>query len=170
MSSITVNDVHYGVLTIDVSAERGVVEVSGEQVPTVVIRRSPDAEASKYIPIGTRNATHLSMSVGGVAAELRPGKGRLTRRSYRIELTVAGTEYKSTPGPDEDAVLSRDGVKLGSFELDEADGEFTVHWLTEGDEVQPSDAAIGYALSAAFRTRTTGIISLLANGSESVPW
>jgi hypothetical protein len=73
----TVDDAYYDELRIRTNAERGVVEVSGEQVPTVVIQRSSDAELNKFVPIGTRKADHLTMSVDGVEAELRPGPGKL---------------------------------------------------------------------------------------------
>jgi hypothetical protein len=165
----TVDDVYYDELKIRTNAEHGVVEVSGEQVPTVVIQRSSDAELNKYVPIGTRKADHLTMSVDGVDAELRPGPGKLTRGSYRVDLTLAGTHYRFTPDDDDSAQLRRDGATIASFSMDDADGEFTVHWQAERDDSQPADAAIGYALSVAFRTGAMGIFSVLLNGSEDVP-
>jgi hypothetical protein len=165
----TIDDGHYGELTIHTSTERGVVEVSGNQVPTVVLQRSSDAELNKFVPIGTRNADHLTMSVDGDEADLRPGPGKLTRRSYRVELTLAGTHYEFTPDDDDDTQLRRNGATIASFSMD-VDGKFTVHWQTERDDSQPADAAIGYALSAAFRTGAKGIFSVLLNGSENVPW
>ncbi|AXB41593.1 hypothetical protein [Amycolatopsis albispora] len=161
-----VDDEHYGELTIRTSDERDVVEVSGVRVPTVVLRRSPGVEPNKFVPIGTRKARHLTMTVNGTGAELRPGPGRLTRRSYRIELTLAGTHYKFTPDINDDMLLTRDGTKIASFTLND-DGEFFVHWDSDG--AQPADAAIGYALSAAFGTSTTGIFTVLLHGSENLP-
>lgn len=147
--------------------ERDLVEASGERIPTVAIRRAPDAELNKFVPIGTRKAAQLTMTVDGAEADLRPGPGKLTRRSYRIELSLADAHYTFTPDADDDMRLARGGNDLASFSMTD-DGEFEVHWRAEHS--QPADAAIGYALSAAFRTRTTGIFSLLLNGSESVPW
>ncbi|MGC7098152.1 hypothetical protein ACPZ19_26060 [Amycolatopsis lurida] len=92
-----VDDAYYGELTIHTSAERDQVEVSGKRVPTVVIRRSPDAEPNKFVPIGTRKAAHLTMTVDGAEADLRPGRGKLTRRSYRVDLTLEDTHYAFTP-------------------------------------------------------------------------
>jgi hypothetical protein len=164
----TVDDAYYDELKIRTNAERGVVEVSGEQVPTVVIQRSSDAELNKFVPIGTRKAGHLTMSVDGVEAELRPGPGKLTRGSYRVELTLAGTHYRFTPDDDDSTQLRRDGATIASFSMD-GEGKFTVHWQAERDDSQPADAAIGYALSVAFRTGALGIFSVLLNGSENVP-
>jgi hypothetical protein len=164
----TVDDAYYDELKISTDAERGVVEVSGEQVPTVVIQRSPDAEPNMFVPIGTRKADHLTMSVDGVEAELRPGPGKLTRGSYRVDLTLAGTHYRFTPDSDDDTQLRRDGAEIASFSMD-GEGKFAVHWRAGRDDSQPADAAIGYALSVAFRTGAMGIFSVLLNGSENVP-
>lgn len=168
ISTRTVDDEYYDALTIRTSNERGMVEVSGKQVPTVVIQRSPAAELNEYVPIGTRNADHLTMSVDGVEAELRPGPGKLTRGSYRVELTLAGTHYKFTPDSDDDTLLKRDGIPTASFSMD-GEGTFAVYWQADRDDSQPADAAIGYALSVAFRTGALGIFSVLLNGSENVP-
>ncbi|CAM4102766.1 hypothetical protein KIPE111705_40410 [Kibdelosporangium persicum] len=168
-STRTVDDAYYDELTIRTNAEQGVVEVSGKQVPTVVLRRSPDAELNKFVPIGSRNADHLTMSVDGVEAELRPGPGKLTRRSHRVELTLAGTRYEFTPDDDDATQLRRNGATIASFHMDD-DGKFTVHWLAERDDSQPADAAIGYALSVGFRTGAKGVFTVLLNGSENVPW
>lgn len=51
----TLDDTYYGELTIRTSAERRAVEVSGEQVPTVVIQRSQDAELNRFVPIRSCN-------------------------------------------------------------------------------------------------------------------
>ena len=164
----TVDDAYHGELKIRTDAERGVVEVSGEQVPTAVIERSPDAELNEFVPIGTRNADHLTMSVDGVEAELRPGPGKLTRGSYRVDLTVDGTRYRFTPDDDDYTQLKRGGAKIASFWMD-GEGKFTVHWHAERDDLRPADAAIGYALSVAFRTGALGILDVLLHGSENVP-
>jgi hypothetical protein len=169
-STRIIDDAYYGELKICLSAERGVVEVSGEQIPTVIIERSSDAELNKFVPIGTREAAHLTVSVDGIEDDLRLGPGKLTRGSYRVELTFAGAHYKFMPDSADATQLWRDGAKIASFSLDDADGTFVVHWQTDRDDSQPADAALGYALSAAFRTGATGIFSLLLNGSENVPW
>ncbi|OLF07057.1 hypothetical protein [Actinophytocola xanthii] len=166
--SRTVDDAYYGELAIRTDAARGVVEVSGERVPAVVIQRAADAELTAFVPIGTRKAEHLTMSVGGVEAELRPGRGKLTRGSYRVDVTLTGTHYRFMPDDDHDTQLTRDGATIASFSM-AGDGTFTVYWQAEPDDAQPADAAIGYALSVAFRTGALGIFSVLLNGSENVP-
>lgn len=167
----TVNDDYYGALTILTDAERGTVEVAGEQVPTVVIQRSPRVEPNASVPIGTREAAHLTATIDGVDAELRPGKGKLTRASHRVVLALADTHYSFVPDSDDTTQLRRDSTKLASFELLDVKGgdEFIVRWLVERDDTRPGDAAIGYALSVAFRTGAVGIITVLTNGSENVP-
>ncbi|ROS44140.1 hypothetical protein [Amycolatopsis thermoflava] len=83
-------------------------------------------------------------------------------------MTLAGTHYRFTPDSDDYTLLKRDGAKIASFGLDTA-GKFTVFWQARREDSRPADAAIGYALSTAFRTGALGIFTVLLNGSENVP-
>lgn len=165
----TVDDAFYDELTIHTSDESGVIEVSGEHVPTVTIKRSPDAALNKFVPIGSRAASDLAMTVAGVEADLLSGKAAWTRGSYRVELTHAGTHYKFTPNSITTTQLIRDGANIVEFSMDDEDGDFLVQWLAKREDSQPADAAIGYALSVAFRTGAMGFFSLLINAAETMP-
>lgn len=165
----TLDDAYYDELKIRTCDESGVVEVSGEQVPTVTIQRSPDAALNQYVPIGTRDASQLTMTVDGIEAELRPGPGKWTRGSYMVELTLAGTYYKFVPNSIATTQLRRNGAKIAEFSMGDDEGDFLMQWLQKRDDSQPADAAIGYALSVAFRTGALGFFSLLVNGTEVLP-
>jgi hypothetical protein len=153
-----INDTFYGELRLD--ARDGVLDVSGDQVPTVIITRSPEAECKTIAPIGTRVATSLSVTVDGVEAELLPGKAAWTRHSHRVDLTHAGTGYALVPNSAITSRLIRDGATIAEFCLVD-DGEFVVRWLTAADDARPADAAIGYVLSVAFGTGAERFLSLL---------
>jgi hypothetical protein len=86
----------------------------------------------------------------------------------RPSCDLARENFRFTPDDDDSTRLRRDGATIASFSMD-GEGKFTVHWQAERDDSQPADAAIGYALSVAFRTGAMGIFSVLLNGSENVP-
>ncbi|MFC5286494.1 hypothetical protein ACFPM7_05475 [Actinokineospora guangxiensis] len=165
-ASRTVDDAFYDGLSIRTDDTEGVVEVSGPRIPTVTIRRSPDAAVDRFVPIGTRQAGELVMTVAGVAADLRPGKGKLTRASYGVDLVVAGTRYRFAPNSVATSRLVRAGRKVFELSMGDEDGDFLVQWLINRDDTEGADAAIGYALSVAFRTGAMGLFTLLLNGAD----
>ncbi|MFB7172165.1 hypothetical protein ACFCYM_15235 [Streptomyces sp. NPDC056254] len=142
----TAEDPHFGTVTVELDHEAGTLVVDGDGVPRVEVRRNGGAEPDSQVPIGTRAPEHLAMRVGGVEVELRPAKGLLTRRSYRVE--VAG--HRLVPVSLDGSRLSRDGVELGTF-VSTGDGRVTAEWKG-GRRPEPYDAAVGYALAAAFGT------------------
>lgn len=125
------------------------VTVSGAGVPTTVLERDPASEADPQIAIGTRNAAHLTLTVDGVRVPLRPARGRLRRRTYRVETEYDGARYVLVPDSVPSSRLTRDGTHLGDFS---SDGDETVIAEWAGATARPVDASIGYALAAAFGT------------------
>ena len=135
---------------------------------TAVIRRSAGAEVVKHVPIGTRNAPDLSMTVDDQPVTLTPGPGGLTRGSYKVTAVHAGATYVLKPGSATASRLTRDGAQLG--ELSRSDATTVKAWWDEGATVTGTDAAIGYALAAAFGTgKKFFLVALLEDGSNSVP-
>lgn len=149
-TTVTARDDHFGELTVRLEDRTGELAVEGKQIPGVAIRRAEGTQLESHVPIGTRDGSRLTMTVGGDAAQLVPAKGFLTRRSYRVETVCTGSAYHLVPVSIGESRLSRDGVKLGDFTAT-GDGDVSVDWYA-GAKPTPLDAAIGYALAAAFGT------------------
>lgn len=146
-----VEDDHHGDILVELAGERGeMLVVSGERIPCVVLTRAPGAEVDDHIAIGTRDPRHLTLTVDGREATITPGKGKLRRRSYRVDVRCAGTSYRLVPDSIPSSRLTRDGKHIGDFSSD-GDRRVLAEWRS-GAVVEPADAAIGYALAAAFGT------------------
>lgn len=146
-----VEDDHHGEILVELAGENGeMLVVSGERIPRVVLTRAPGAEVDDHIAIGTRDPRHLTLTVDGPKATITPGKGKLRRRSYRVDVRCAGTSYRLVPDSIPSSRLTRDGKHIGDFSSD-GDRRVLAEWRS-GATVEPADAAIGYALAAAFGT------------------
>ncbi|MEU6988633.1 hypothetical protein ABZ946_35390 [Streptomyces sp. NPDC046324] len=135
---------------IDLDGPAGTLRVSGHDMPTVELVRAPGDEPEPLIPIGTRRAARLALTVDGAPARIRPGRGRLLRRSYRVDAVVSGTRYRLVPCSYVESRLLRDGRPLGTLESS-GDGRVDAEWAS-GTEPEPLDRAVGTALAAAFGT------------------
>ncbi|WP_158887489.1 hypothetical protein [Amycolatopsis anabasis] len=164
-----VEDAFFGEMEILTDDHRGTVEVSGPSVPTVVIRRIPGGQVDRFVPIGSRRPEDLTMTVDTATVEIVPGPGKWTRGSYRVRVTTPEADYLFKPNSIATTGLVRNGTKLADFSMDDDEGDFIVYWIQERRNVLPADAAIGYALSVAFRTGAMGFFSLLTRGAEALP-
>ena len=156
-------------MTFDVRVDvtDGVVTAVAEGV-TAVISRSATVEVVKHVPIGTREAEELSMTVDGRPATLTPGPGGLTRGSYKVTAVHDGVTYVLKPGSSTASRLTRDGTELG--ELSRGESAAVKAWWKEQATVTATDAVIGHALAAAFGTgKKFFLVALLEDGSNSVP-
>ncbi len=144
-----VQDDHFGELHVRLDSQESLL-VEGERIPRVTLDRAPDSEKEDHIAIGTRDPERLTLRIDGTRAELAPAKGRLTRRSYAVDVDHAGTSYRLVPDSIPSSRLIRDGRHIGDFSSD-GDGRVIAEWH-EDAEIQPLDAAVGYALAAAFGT------------------
>ncbi|MEE1737173.1 hypothetical protein PUR49_11785 [Streptomyces sp. BE147] len=150
-ASSATDDDRYGEISVELEGEHGgTLVVSGENIPRITLTRAPGAEVDDHIVIGTRDPAHLTLTVDGHDATVLPAKGRLSRRSYRVDVTHAGTSYRLVPDSIPSSRLTRDGKHLGDFSSD-GDRRVIAEWRA-GAPIEPLDAAIGYALSAAFGT------------------
>lgn len=146
-----VKDDHHGDILVELTGEHGeMLVVSGERIPRVVLTRAPGAEVDDHIVIGTRDPHHLTLTVDGREATITPGKGKLRRRSYRVDVRCAGTSYRLVPDSIPSSRLTRNGKHIGDFSSD-GDRRVIAEWR-DGAAVEPLDAAVGYALAAAFGT------------------
>ncbi|WP_171164431.1 hypothetical protein [Streptomyces sp. I05A-00742] len=145
------DDALFGAITTVLDTEHGTLTVSGPNVPEVVVSRRPGAATEAYIPIGTRGADELTVTVDGAVGTIKPSKGRLTRRSFAVDVSYAGTAYRLVPDSLDGSRLLRGRRRIGTF-TSAGDGTVPVAEWIEGADARPLDAAVGYALAAAFGT------------------
>ncbi|QES06951.1 hypothetical protein DEJ44_15915 [Streptomyces venezuelae] len=137
-------------IQIHLDGTAGTLRVSGHGLPTVELLRAPGTRPDTHTPIGTRKAALLALTVDGEPATLTAARGRLLRRSYRVDAVVGGHRYRLVPSSHVDSRLTRDGRKLGTLES-EGDGRVDADW-EPGATPTPLDHAVGTALAAAFGT------------------
>ncbi|MEW1639490.1 hypothetical protein AB0469_36220 [Streptomyces sp. NPDC093801] len=153
---VPADDPLFGAVRIELDHEAGTLGVSGDGIPPVEIRRAPHTVPDDHVPIGTRDPERLTLLVDGTEETLRPSKGHLTRRSYRVEVVSGARECRYLLVPDSLATsrLLRDERPLGVF-TSSGDGRVSADWEAEsGSEGarDPYDASVGYGLAAAFGT------------------
>ncbi|WP_316959617.1 hypothetical protein [Streptomyces sp. TRM68367] len=119
-------------------------------MPRIELLRAEGTEAQDHVPIGTRDGSRLTLTVDGEKAVLDPAKGRLTRRSFRVDVRRDGHAWRLAPDSIPGSRLLRDERHIGDFSSD-GDGHVLAEWR-EDAEPEPLDAALGYALAAAFGT------------------
>lgn len=140
----------FGTMTVRLDMEAGEVTVEGESVPRIELLRAEGTEAEEHIPIGTRDGSRLTLAVDGEEAVIDPAKGRLTRRSYRVDVRHADHTWRLVPDSVPGSRLLRDGKHIGDFSS-AGDGDVLAEWRADA-EPEPLDAALGHALAAAFGT------------------
>ncbi len=127
----------------------GTVRVSGDGLPVVELVRAAGTPADAHVPVGTRRAALLTLTVDGAPAVIRPARGRLlVRRSYRVDVRAGGVRYRLVPCSYEESRFLRDGRRLGTL-VSSGDGRVIDTWDTPPE---PLDLAVGTALAAAFGT------------------
>jgi hypothetical protein len=130
---------------------------------TATVRRSEDVIALAHIPIGTREADSLTMRVNDFPVDLQPGPGKLTRSSYVVKAIYRAVNYRLDPLTSDTSWFRRDDTSLGTFTRS-FDGE--IDWEPyRGVEVTATDAAMGYALAAAFGTGAASAVLLVINAA-----
>ncbi|MGJ6961653.1 hypothetical protein ACSDR0_07035 [Streptosporangium sp. G11] len=141
-----VTDAVAGELTLTLDRDGGTMRVEGDAIPAIVVRRSAEAVVRRHVPIGTRDPDRLTMTLDGAPVPLRPGPGRVTRHSYRIEVDRAGNVYTLIPTSEESSSLFRGEHHLGNLTTI-TDGEVRAEWVASPT---PEEVAIGYALATCF--------------------
>jgi hypothetical protein len=163
----TVVDARFGLVIVHTDVDEGTIEIAGDTLPLVDLRRTADATVSSYVPIGTRRAEHLTLSVDGVPATITPGRGRFTRGSFRVDAEVDDVRYRLTPSDADASALLRDGRRLGQLMLEPETIELAAFWATDA-HVQPTDAAVGYALATAFGTGAKHTLVMLLEAAWGI--
>ncbi|MEV4925576.1 hypothetical protein AB0L03_22560 [Streptomyces roseoverticillatus] len=163
----TVEDPAFGPVRIRVDGDEGVAEITGQGLPQAVLRRALKTVPRASVPIGTRDAAALTLTVGGTHAGLSLGKGRFTRRSYAVEAAYEGHAYRLVPRGETFSRLSLDGTVLGDFTSPGHGRPGRATWKPRAKAL-PQDAAIGYVLAAAFGTGAKPLSDGLAEAGGSV--
>ncbi|MFF8384272.1 hypothetical protein [Streptomyces kanasensis] len=146
-----VEDDLFGPVTVSLDLGAGAVVVHGDAVPPVELRRDAAVSAiDEHVPVGTRDGASLTLVVDGSAVPIRPGKGRLTRHSFRVDVAHGEVVYRLVPDSLAGSRLLRDGEPIGGFTSD-GDGAVLVEWR-DGVGVRAVEVGLGYALAAAFGT------------------
>jgi hypothetical protein len=161
IQTCTVIDPRFGLVIVHTDVDKGTIEIAGDDIPLVHLRRSADAPVSPYVPIGTRHPEHLTFSVDSSPATLTPGCGRFTRGSFRVDAVVNDVRYRLAPSDADGSALLRDGKRLGEFLLEPETIELMAVWADD-QPVQARDAAVGYALATAFGTGAEHTLTMLA--------
>ena len=146
---LPLTDTLFGEITVTLDGQHRIT-VAGEQIPTVVLTRDPASEPDPLTAIGTRDPAALTLTVDGTPARITPGKGKLRRQTYRVDVHHAHTHYRLQPDSVPSSRLTRNGTRLGDFS---SDGDETViaEWQADATPTA-TDAALGYTLAAAFGT------------------
>jgi hypothetical protein len=155
---------------VELEVDEGRVSVTAThdgRVGTALIERHGSPARTGHVPIGTRDAASLTMLVDGERAVLRPGPGRYTRGSYLVRVRHRAVAYHYRPKSPDTHRLLRDGARLGDFEV-RKDGSIDVTWH-EGARPTATDAAVGYALAAAFGAGAQFFIMMMLDVVGQVP-
>ncbi|WP_226962590.1 MULTISPECIES: hypothetical protein [unclassified Streptomyces] len=149
--SVSTRDELFGEVRVTLDAAHGLVTVDGDGLPLVVVRRAAGTgDVDEQVPVGTRDGRRLALAVDGGAVPVSPGRGRLTRRSFRVDVAHAGVRYRLVPDSLTGSRLLRGSERVGELSSD-GDGVVVARWVT-GAGVRPVEAALGYGLAAAFGT------------------
>lgn len=162
MAVVIERDALFGEVQIEVDGDAGTVVVRGAAVPTAVLRRRDGARADAHSPIRSRDGAGLDLVVDDTPASIRPGPGRLTRSSYRVDVDLAGRSYRLVADDRDRSVLSRGGERLGQLWA-VADDSVSATWDT-GREIEATDAALGYLLAAAYGTGGQHVVVSFVQG------
>ena len=107
------------------------------------------------------------MRLDATPVTLTPGPGRYSRGSYKVEAVCDGVHYLLAPASEVSSRLLRDGVAIGEFSRT-AEGTIRAWWERD-PPVGPSDAALGYALVAAFGAGARTMLGAFFDGTENGP-
>lgn len=148
MGTWIIDDEIFGELTITAREGGVLASVSGEHLPEAVIRTVPGLRRNL---LGARPVRLLSveMTLADQSVPIRPGHGRFSRHSYRVEADHNGARYCLLADTESTSILWRDGQKMAELASYDDGGVYPGTWH---GEVQPPEAAIGYVLASAYYT------------------
>lgn len=158
-------DPRFGDILVTSTLASGRTEVSGPDIPTVVVRRgfatAPDAD----LPPGAAKSATATLRVDGRTVPLRTGPGTGSKRSHRVWTEYEGVVLRLHPVDNDSSSLLRSRRLLGSpvrvrrrlatfvlrpgGPLPDGIRRYLCRWGRRSTGTAPQ-AALGYALAAAF--------------------
>lgn len=180
MSVQEITDARFGAIAIERAEDDRTVNVSGEAIPTGSLARTGGARRRGDVPIGTRDPRYLHLEIDGRTYDVRPAAGRLTRRSYRIDIAGHGQSWLFDPAARHGHRLLRGEratapVELGVFGAGRvaiaaqwAEPSHTGDTSKEPDVITADDCALGYLLSAAFGTGAQALPMAIFQGTVDI--
>ncbi|RSS79423.1 hypothetical protein EF918_17520 [Streptomyces sp. WAC06614] len=161
-----VTDEIFGVIEVLLDTEGGTVNVRGPGLPDALLTRAAQARPNRYAPIGTRDGSHLSLTIDSRSAAVAPARAWLPRRSYRVDTRAGSTRYRLTPCSPAASKLLKGKKRIGEFSS-RGDGSVTATWR-QNVHPTPQDAAMGYLLAAAFGTGSRPLGDLLLDALDAL--
>jgi hypothetical protein len=178
---MAVSDELFGEVSLRIDRGAGLVEVWGATIPSASLWRQPTAKPDRFCAIGSRDGARLTLRVGGEECSIMPGRGGITRRSYRVDARVDGVVYRLVPDGSASSALRRDGRRIAEVIADH-EGGVRAHWVTRrtatsgagararnDDRITPMDASVGYLLAAAYGTGAPRLLEVFVHGLGHVP-
>ncbi|MFE0044585.1 hypothetical protein [Streptomyces albireticuli] len=154
-TTVVVEDLVFGDITITLDTGGGSVEVSGGWLPRTTLSRDPGATPTSWPPIGTSDPDLLSLTLDseGEAEPPALSRGYVNRRAYTVRFPDGGGRtYRLVPYSETRSRLMRDKVVLGELRVSPGGGHVTpARWRTDS-KVLPAEAALGYALAVGLGT------------------
>ncbi|MFE0748152.1 hypothetical protein [Gordonia sp. NPDC058843] len=176
MSTQFVSDTEFGDIVIERNRTAGTVTLQGVLVPDAVLTRTGSTTRSD-VPIGTREAIDLRLTLGGSPVTLLPSRGRWSRRSYRILVKSADSAWLFTAATPYEHRLVRGEKYKGSNEIGlfKATGEdVAAEWseqvrvagrvVVEAPAPTAEDCSLGYLLAASFGTGARLLVPAVLEG------
>ncbi|NJQ06512.1 hypothetical protein [Streptomyces lonarensis] len=172
---LTVADDRFGRITLRSRVIEGWVEVRGPGIPTVRLERDAGARPDREVRAGSRDGRRMQLTVDGRRARLKAGRSGWTRRARRTRVHLPDRVIHLHPFNDTRSRLHRSRRVLGPLRLPrrplakiredphpwrEPAARITTRWYRTGGQVTPLDAAVGYALVAAFGAGSETILGL----------
>lgn len=167
MTTQSVDDEVGGRLEISIDRELGMVSVSGPGIPTATITRAEGAATRRWVPVGSRDPGALVLSLDGESVPLKPSRGRVLRRSFQVEASMAGSTYSLIPCKHSASRFLKAGEALATLT---AYSEYACAEAQWTSEATPPEVALAYVLAAAFGVGAANVaVVILQAVLDSLP-
>lgn len=153
-----VDDEAAGRLEVAIDADLGVVTVSGPGIPTATITRAEGAATRRWVPIRSRDADALTLRMDDSVLPLRPSRGRVSRRSFRVDVVMAGSTYILTPCRRNASRFLRAQEPLAVLTAHSENACAEAEWTSEATG---AEVALAYVLAAAFGVGAAHVVEVV---------
>lgn len=158
MRTESVDDEAAGRLEVAIDADLGVVTVSGPGIPTATITRAEGAATRRWVPIRSRDADALVLRLDDSVLPLRPSRGRVLRRSFRVDTVMAGSTYTLTPCKRNASRFLKAREPLAVLTAYSENACAEAEWTSQASG---AEVALAYALAAAFGVGAAHVVAVV---------